>query len=484
MLVPGAFVCSTVAAYFVFFLSYALDGIQIRWAVAAHLNFPPSDLLHLVDLIAIFFTFAIWVVPVACAVGFAMKVRLSLAILWGISISLLLTAAFVWFAREPFSRLFVVIASMVLICGAIYFIARKARVRTFMLVNLAALVLLFVPALIVLVSLLKQPPLAHKVWSVVLPLGTGQPTGNETEVNLGDFLAITGDRVIFLDAMPGGHEGLQPMTGYRLVSLDRNTGAIRNQINISEKSGEIPSVFATKSGQIALINADSVALLNSDLNATGIERGYPGGKISEISPDGSTLGLTTRQLTTLLTASKLEPVSEIPGTSGSELITSISPEELLNIDLVQNRKSFGNKVTSAVNLVNGGGAHELFRNDCLPPGHFLSSDRVLIAGCGRIRILDTRGKLLEETRNAGTGGLFAGVSQAGNRFALEYNDERGDPLVLLYDQFVIYDAITLKPLASVSVDDLPERQSWSGFSPDGHFFAVGNPDKLTLYEVP
>ncbi len=190
----------------------------------------------------------------------------------------------------------------------------------------------------------------------------------------------------------------------------------------------------------------------------------------------------TNEETTLLAVDKLEPISESPRTSGSALITSVSSQALLNVDIAQSRAVSNSKPASAVNLVNKDGEHELFRDDCLPPGHFLTSDRILIAGYGKIRILDVRGEILKETRNAGTGGLFAGVSQDGSRFALQYHEERGDPEVLLDEEFIVYDAVPVKPLAIVHVD--PRWQSWSAFSPDGHLFAVGNPDRLTLYQIP
>jgi hypothetical protein len=36
----------------------------------------------------------------------------------------------------------------------------------------------------------------------------------------------------------------------------------------------------------------------------------------------------------------------------------------------------------------------------------------------------------------------------------------------------------------VSVSDLPERQSWSAFSHNGKYFVAGNPNDLTLYQLP
>jgi hypothetical protein len=72
----------------------------------------------------------------------------------------------------------------------------------------------------------------------------------------------------------------------------------------------------------------------------------------------------------------------------------------------------------------------------------------------------------------------------GTRFALQAYDERGDPSFLLYEQFFIYDTNTASPIAMIPIHDLPDRQSWTAFSPDGHYFAVGNPNNLSLYRLP
>lgn len=334
-------------------------------------------------------------------------------------------------------------------------------------------------------------PSARKMWSVGVSVGTGQPGGTQIQINSGNFLAFAADRVIVVDATTKGQPGGESMSGYRLLSLDRNTGTVRNQMDIQGKWGDVPSVFGTNNGQVALVIGELTSLLNPDLSATGIMhksdatgmwRKYTG-IASDVSPDGTTLGLTAREGTTFLGTDKLEPTLKIPKASASALITSISAHAALDVDVVQNHQVNG-RIASAVNLVNKYGVRELFRGDCLPPGHFLTDDRLLIAGCGKIRILDTRGEIIKQTSNAGTGGLFAGVSQAGSRFALEYHKEGGDPAVLLYEQFIIYDAATAAPVARISVDDFQERQSWSAFSQDGRFFGLGSANELTLYQVP
>jgi hypothetical protein len=81
-------------------------------------------------------------------------------------------------------------------------------------------------------------------------------------------------------------------------------------------------------------------------------------------------------------------------------------------------------------------------------------------------------------------GGFAGASRDGSRFAINSSGEEGDPSFLIYEHFIIYDGNTAAPIAMVPIKNLPERQSWSAFSPDGKYFVVGNPNDLNMYQVP
>jgi hypothetical protein len=125
-----------------------------------------------------------------------------------------------------------------------------------------------------------------------------------------------------------------------------------------------------------------------------------------------------------------------------------------------------------------------FQDKCDQQADFLSKDRLLSVGCGNIRLLNDEGKVIFERQNREGAFNFAGANQQGTRFALQASEGRGDPSSLLYERFFIYDVNSLAPIAMISVSDLPERQSWSAFSPDGHLFAVGNPNKLSMYELP
>lgn len=371
-LVPVVLAASTTAAWVAFWLSFAFDQATLPLVASAHINFPPSDLLHIVDLISVFLILAIWVVPVAWAVGFAMRARAALAVLWGFSICLLLTAAFVWFRAHPYSRTFAIAAGATAICGIVFLLLRKLPLRMLAFIEVASFCLLLVPSLLVLASLPKQPSAAHKVWSVVLQKESWQGMNTGSEYGATRQLTFAGDRIIAtFNAGSAGYDGKWPLSKYRILSLDRDTGAIRNQMEFTGRWGTMPYVYGTRNGKVDLVNAGLTTLLNADL---------------------------TR----------------------AEVTTNVR----------------GNVVTAS-----------------------------------------------PEKTSAGKGN-FAGVSQNGKRFALQFSDDRGDPSVLLYERFVIYDSATAAPIASILMDSLPERQSWSAFSPDGRYFAVGNPNKLSLYSIP
>jgi hypothetical protein len=137
-----------------------------------------------------------------------------------------------------------------------------------------------------------------------------------------------------------------------------------------------------------------------------------------------------------------------------------------------------------VTLTDETGKHLFFHGDCGGRPEFLSDNKVLIAGCGKIRIIDIHGQLLNEMKTAEGIPTFAGVSQDARCFAVEFSEVRGDPPMPLYDHFVIYDTETAKPISMVRIVDLPEYYSWSAFSPDGNLFVAGSPNNLSLYRVP
>lgn len=80
-------------------------------------------------------------------------------------------------------------------------------------------------------------------------------------------------------------------------------------------------------------------------------------------------------------------------------------------------------------------------------------------------------------------GTFAGASGDGRRFAVQSSYTEGDPNFAVYEYFTIYDSVAGKALALVYTKDFPARQSWSGFSSTGRYFAAGSPNRFSMYEL-
>jgi hypothetical protein len=156
-----------------------------------------------------------------------------------------------------------------------------------------------------------------------------------------------------------------------------------------------------------------------------------------------------------------------------------SPPRTLNPDLTSVTDSTG---TSSVErptkfVQQGCGA------SCDPPTYALTKNTVLQLQQKHFLVLDStrhvlsRGSLVEW-------GSFAGASADGRRFAIRSSYTEGDPDFVVYEYFTIYDAANGNALATIHINDLPARQSWSAVSPDGRYFVAGNPNKLTMYELP
>ena len=101
----------------------------------------------------------------------------------------------------------------------------------------------------------------------------------------------------------------------------------------------------------------------------------------------------------------------------------------------------------------------------------------------QFRVLDDRGNVLRDG-DLVEWGAYAGASADGRRFAIQSSYTEGDPNFVVYEYFTIYDVGSGKPVATIHIKDLPERQSWSAFSPDGRYFIAGSPNKLTTYKLP
>jgi hypothetical protein len=119
---------------------------------------------------------------------------------------------------------------------------------------------------------------------------------------------------------------------------------------------------------------------------------------------------------------------------------------------------------------------------CSPQTYLLGNNTVQLRQ-GHFQVVDSTGHILSGG-NLLEWGSFAGASADGRRFAIQSSYTEGDPDFVVYEYFTIYDAANGHMLTTIHMKDLPARQSWSAFSPNGRYFVVGNPNKLTMYALP
>jgi hypothetical protein len=224
-------------------------------------------------------------------------------------------------------------------------------------------------------------------------------------------VAFAGDRVLAVfDAGSAPYQGNQPMSNYRVVSLDLRTGAKRNELNFTGHWGAMPFIYATEDGHVDM-QSNPPQTLNPDLS----------------------------------------------------LVSSPIATEPTNADHPNSGKD-------------AGGNFDPWRWP-------LTKQRTLNIENNALRITDPDGKSLAQRPPVEYGG-FAGASRDGSRFAIDSSDSEGDPSFLIYEHLIVYDGNTAAPLAMVPIKNLPERQSWSALSPDGKYFVVGNPNDLSMYQLP
>lgn len=156
-----------------------------------------------------------------------------------------------------------------------------------------------------------------------------------------------------------------------------------------------------------------------------------------------------------------------------------NPPRTLNPDLVPvtdaSSAALANRTTTRERLECGGA-------NCDPRTYTLGKNTLQLRQ-KRFQVVDNTGHVLRGG-DLVEWGTFAGASADGRRFAIQSSYTEGDPDFVVYEYFTVYDAATGKALAMVHTKDLPARQSWSAFSSNGQYFAAGNPNKLTMYELP
>jgi len=443
----------------------------------------PNLLLSFLDLVCIVLALAIWSTVTVLAVGFALRLPRSERVQWALSAALLLGSIYVW-ARHPLgfamlSHVAAVVAAALLICGVVVSFRLRNRMPIQFFPIAAALVIMTLPWFAALAESPKQPPTARRLWSIVLQKGTWEAMNTGSPFAATRQVVLSMERVVAVfDAGFPRYVENKPVSTYRLLSMDLKTGRIENGREFTGAWGSMPYLFATNDGHV-ILEQGSLRTLNPDLSDAGHQLNIDHGRVVEMSPDGSTLAWETDLRTLLLNSRTLGPVGKPLGESAPRSVSGLGAVITDNTFWYRdypNDRAF-------VGLTDEHGLRLLFHGDCGGPPQFVSNETILLVGCGKMRTMNIRGAILKMSAVSGSAN-FAGTSQNGKRFALEFSDERGDPSIVLYEYFVVFDTENLEPVAMVQLSEMPERQSWSALSADGRYFAAGDPDDLSLFQLP
>jgi hypothetical protein len=450
---------------------------------ASSLGLPISALLFMQLLSATYIAGAIWLVPTAWAIGFALRVHSRVSCAFGLALALVPAGALVWVSRTfeyGFApRIVVLTSALVLVSALLLFWCYPAHRKLYVCAIPLALLLLFAPTVVAIASSPALPSAPQQLWSVTLQNNTWDAMNTGSEFSATRQVVIAGDRLIAVyDAGSAPYQGKQPMSNYRLASLDIRTGKLRNEKAFAGKWGAIPEAYATLGGKVIIAEGTSLRELNPDLTDTGRHFNISHGRINQMSPDGSTMAWEMTPGMTLIDTATL---SALPVHIDTSIADTVNHDSILtnNIYWVKDYPNDHGFVTQ----IDSEGEHLIFHGDCADLPDFLTEDRIFVGGCGKIRILDTNGTILHETVVRGNP-RFAGVSRNGMRFAIVTSESMGDPPVVLYEHFTVFDTETARPIAMIRSRSLPDHQSWSAFSADGSLFAAGSPDSLNLYQLP
>jgi hypothetical protein len=326
-------------------------------------------------------------------------------------------------------------------------------------------------------------PQAERIWSVGLDQDAPPVLLTEAAFAGTRSAVIVADRVVAL--IKTGFEvshGGRPVSTYRLVSLELKTGAVKGQKEIQGQS--FPYLLAT-AGDHLILGHTSLTGLNPDLSASGEEYKETGqGRTLWISPDGSELAHWADGKTELLDARTLSATGVRIAAEGRwPEPAAVSKDAILSSD-ARWVSQFPQELTF-VALIDGIGAHLLYHGPCGGRPAFLSAQKILFIGCGKVTVIDATGKLLKELPLGASYGGFAGVSRDGSRFAIVSTDySAGDPSWQPDELFTIYNSETYAAVAVAAPETASQARSWSAFSSDGKLFVSGDAKKLSLYKIP
>ena len=187
-------------------------------------------------------------------------------------------------------------------------LAHKLRIHS--LANTVAFLVLTLPYLLAFAEAPKQPPGAPRLWSDVLEKGTWQAMNTGSELSATRQLVFAGDRVLAVfDAGYPQYADKQPMSKYRLLSIEAETGEVKNSREFIGRWGAMPHLFLNERWPRDLGTRFFEAL-------NPIDRGWSSTQLGQrtdrrgISPDGSTLARATEPGTILLDSHTLAPVGK------------------------------------------------------------------------------------------------------------------------------------------------------------------------------
>lgn len=135
------------------------------------------------------------------------------------------------------------------------------------------------------------------------------------------------------------------------------------------------------------VDCNLLQLLNSDLSQTG--QTFAGGDAYDVSPDGRMLAVQTVPGIRLLNSNTLS-ATDIRFQDGTP--TSVSADAVITDKISWNGKY--PKGEAFVTVEDQGGQRLIFHGECGSRPSFLSNSRILLMGCGDMRLLDTQGQLV------------------------------------------------------------------------------------------
>lgn len=293
-------------------------------------------------------------------------------------------------------------------------------------------------------------------------------------------VVFAGDRIVLAVSL-----GMQTVAGKatpvhacQLLSLDAQTGEVKDRRAIPECIS-LP-IFATNDGHV-IVSGRSVLRLTPDLKDDGSfdyhAAGHKFGRVTNASPDGSTLGNETSPGFELVDTRSLKVT---PLTKDPSVDTSVCSKGFVT-DNVHWISEYPKEI-GFLTYVDAAGSHLLYHGGCGGRPQFLTDDLILEPGCKDPLLIDTQGKVVKTLAVNGRFS-FAGVSQDGKRLALQIAKVSSKG-VLEKEKFVVYSVESGQAVAEAAAKEPAEEQSWTAFSPDGSMFVVGSPLKLTLYRLP